>query len=228
MDDHEALCQLALWERQARVRKLQKELADCYWEDATVTTSWSSGSAAAYLSGGNGGQRAEASGDEVIINRSVAPIVHYNGGDRAYVELPTESNHWIRVNGEEAVWTSDMRLLYRCEKRNGVWKIADMTSVFEMDKLTPVIPGTDLHIDPEDLKGLRRSYLWLSYVRKRAGGIVSNDLLGIDRPEELQKIYERDEAWIRTADQKTRSRDDGMVVKSGPQTAAKEPRRNKE
>ena len=200
MNDYEALSQLALWERQARVRRLQNELAECYWEDATVSTSWNSGSAAAYLQAGSGGHRAEASDNEVIINRSVAPIVHYNGGNRAYVELPTEANHWIRVNGEEAVWTSNMRLLYRCEKRNDVWKISDMTSVFEMDKLTPVIPGTDLHIDPDDLKGLRRSYKWLSYVRKQAGGTVSDDLLGIDRPAELQRIYDQEEAWIRKED----------------------------
>lgn len=45
MDDYDAISSLVLWERQARVRHLQKELADCYWEDATVTTSWSSGSA---------------------------------------------------------------------------------------------------------------------------------------------------------------------------------------
>ena len=200
MDDYDALSQLALWERQARVRGLQKELAECYWEDATVTTSWSSGSAASFLNGGGGGNRAEASNDEVIINRSVAPLIHYNGGNRAYIELPTESNHWIRVNGEEAVWTSYMRLLYRCEKRNGIWKISDMTSIFEMDKLAPVVFGTDLHINPEDLKGLRRSYLWMSYVRKQAGGTVSTDLPGIDRPEELQKIYDQDEAWIHIDD----------------------------
>ena len=200
MDDYEALSHLALWERQARVRNLQKELADCYWEDATVTTSWSSGSAASYLQAGSGTNRAESSGDEVIINRSVAPLVHFNGGNHAYVELPTEANHWIHVNGEEAVWTSNMRLLYRCEKRNSVWKISDMTSVFEMDKLAPVVPGTDLHINPEDLKGLRRSYRWMSYIRKQAGGTVSNDLLGIDRPADLQKVYDRDEAWIHTDD----------------------------
>ena len=197
MTDYEALRQLVLWERQARVRRLQTELADCYWEDATVTTSWSSGSAASYLNRGNSGNhRAEATADEVIINRSVAPLIHYHGGNRAYAELPTESNHWIHVNGEEAVWTSNMRLLYRCEKRNGIWKISNMTSIFEMDKLSPVIPGADLHVNPEDLKGLRRSYMWLSYVRIQAGGSVSHDLLGIDRPDEVQKIYEENEAWI--------------------------------
>lgn len=112
------------------------------------------------------------------------------------MELPTEANHWLHVNGEEAVWTSDMRLIYRCEKRDSVWKISDMSSVFEMDKLAPVVPGTDLHINPEDLKGLRRSYKWLSYVRIQAGGTVSSDLLGIDRPDEVRKVYDQNEAWI--------------------------------
>lgn len=71
-----------------------------------------------------------------------------------------------------------------------------MTFIFEMDQLAPVIPGTDLHVSPEDLKGLRRSYRWLSYVRIRAGGTVSHDLLGIDRPNKVQRIYEGNEAWI--------------------------------
>ena len=200
MSNHSRLSELVLWERQARVRELHDALKNCYWEDATVTTSWSSGSAASYLQAGNDTHRTEASDDEVITNRSVAPIVHYYGGDHAYVELPTEANHWIRVNGEAAVLTSNMRLLYRCEKRDEVWKISDMTAVFEMDKLAPVIPGTDLHIDSEDLKGLRRSYLWLSYVRKQSGGTISDDLIGIDRPEDSQKIYEIAKAWIHPDD----------------------------
>lgn len=71
----------------------------------------------------------------MIINRSIASLVQYHGGNRTYVELPTEANHWLHVNGGQVVWTSIMRLIYRCEKRNGIWKIADRTSIFEMDKL---------------------------------------------------------------------------------------------
>lgn len=196
MTDYEALTNLVLWERQSRVRHLQAELADCYWPDATVTTSWTSGSASDYLKAGNaGGRRAEASANEMILNRSCAPIIHQNG-NRAYVELPTESNHWIEVNGEEAVWSSYMQLLYCCEKRDSVWKIADMTSIFECDKLAPAIAGTDLHIDLNDLKDLRLSYRWLAYVRLRAGGKVSNDLLGSDRPEDIEKLYRNAETWM--------------------------------
>lgn len=43
------------------------------------------------------------------------------------------ANHWLHVNGKETVRTSNMRRLYRCEKQN-----------------------------MEDLKWLRRSYMWLS------------------------------------------------------------------
>lgn len=82
----------------------------------------------------------------MIINRSVAPLIHYHGGKRAYAELSTESNNWIYVNSEKAVWTSNMRLLYLCEKRNGIWKISNITSIFEMDRLSPVITGTDLQM----------------------------------------------------------------------------------
>ncbi len=196
LSDYEELSRLTLWERQARVRKLSKELANCYWPDATVTTSWTTGKAENFLKPENSQERrAEATQNEVILNRSCAPIIHQNG-NRAYVELPTESNHWITVNGEEAVWTSYMRLLYCCEKRNNIWKISDMTSIFERDKLTPVIAGTDLHIKSSDLKGFRPSYLWMSYIRTKAGGEINHDLLGIDRPDEINEIYSKAESWI--------------------------------
>lgn len=194
--DYEALSQLVLWERQAKVRKLQTELADCYWPDATVTTSWTAGPVSDYLKAGAAQKsRAEASAQERILNRSSAPIIHQDG-NRAYVELPTDGIHWIKVNGEDAVWTSQMRLIYRCEKRDGVWKISDLTSIFEADKLEPVVPGTDLHINPKDVEGLRPSYRWLAYVRKQAGGQVSNDMTGTDRPDEVNRIYQMDETWL--------------------------------
>ncbi|MDY6309825.1 MAG: hypothetical protein SPL73_00620 [Cyanobacteriota bacterium] len=196
MTDYEALTQLVLWERLSKVPKLQQEPTNCYREDATVTTSWTSGSAADYLKTGAAQKnRAESSSNEVILNRGLPSVVH-QAGDRAYVELPTDGIHWIKVNGEDAIWTSYMRLIYRCEKCNGVWKITDLTSIFESDKLEPVVAGTNLHINPKDLKGLRPSYRWLAYVRKQAGGEVSNDMLGTDRPEDVEKIYKQDEEWI--------------------------------
>ena len=179
-------------ERQTRIRHAYDELADCYWPDATVATSWTKGSIKDFLAGNN--NRAEASSDEVIVGRNGAPVIHIHG-NRAWVELPTTAQHWIRVNGEQAIWTSYMRLIYRVEKRDGKWKIADMTSVFEKDMLNPVIPGTDLHINPNDLVGLRPSYMWMAYVRTAAGGHVADDMLGIDRPDDIARLYQETRDW---------------------------------
>ena len=193
--DYDKISQLVIWERQSRVRHVYDEMADCYFSDATVTTSWTAGSIADFRKGGN---RAEASSDEIIIGRVSPPIVHQNK-NRAYVELPTITLHWIKVNGEEAVLTSYMRLIYRVEKRGGIWRISDLTSINEDDTLEPAVAGTDLHIDAAELKNFRHSYRFLAYVRTKAGGTVSNDLLGIDHPADIEKIYRDAENWIKAA-----------------------------
>ncbi|MTV82324.1 hypothetical protein GM612_06615 [Lactobacillus sp. CRM56-3] len=89
-----------------------------------------------------------------------------------------------------------MRLIYRVEKRGDTWKISDMTGINEADTLTPAVPGTDLHVDPTDLKGLRASYRFLAYTRIKAGGKIGNDGIGTDRPETVKPIYDKAEAWI--------------------------------
>lgn len=74
-----------------------------------------------------------------------------------------------------------------------------MTSINENDDLRPVIAGQDLHIEPSDLKGFRPSYQFLAYVRKAAGGEISNDLLGTDRPKDIDKLYSQTEDWLQEA-----------------------------
>ena len=195
-NNYDEIQQLVINERMTRNQHDYAALADCYWPDATVATSWVKGTISDYLAGNN--NRAEASSDEVIIGRESDPNIHIKG-NRAWIELPATGQHWIHVNGERAIWTSHMRLIYRIEKRNGKWKIADLTTVFEKDMLAPVIPGTDLHINPKDLVGLRPSYMWMAYVRTAAGGHVSDDLLGTDRPNDITRLYAETRDWVNGA-----------------------------
>ncbi|PIO82011.1 hypothetical protein BSQ37_09670 [Pediococcus damnosus] len=102
----------------------------------------------------------------------------------------------MMVHGVLTEIESYRRLIYRVEKRDQDWKIASMISINESDNLYPVIPGTSLKIDPKDLEGLRPSYQFLSYVRKAAGGEISSDLLGTDRPKEVDKIYGEAQNWV--------------------------------
>ena len=122
--------QLVVRERQCRVRMLAAELLACFHEDATVETSWSEGSAAAFVSGT--ATRSASSGP--IINRVGPPVVEVHG-QRAFVELPSTTTRWIPVNGVEAVLVSFMRLLYRVEQRAGAWKISSLHAVNEGDTL---------------------------------------------------------------------------------------------
>ena len=191
MGDVTEVCQLVLRERQSRVRALSGELLACFHDDATVETSWMQGSAAAYVAGA--GERSASSG--AIVNRVGPPVVRVSGR-RGLVELPSTTTRWIGVHGTEAVLASFMRLLYRVERRDGPWKISAMSAINEGDTLAPAVPGTDLGVNAGGLAGLRPSYRFLAYTRSLDGAAVSQDLLGIDRPDEVDAVYAAAAAWL--------------------------------
>lgn len=190
MIGNEEIYALVAKERQCRVSQRPEELAACYYPDAMVTTSWTSGSVPVkeYLTGG----KAPVHDPEFpIVSRISFPVIHRNDR-RAYVEVPQTTYRWVRVNGEKAVLTCCMRLIYCVEMRENKWKISDFRSIYESDALEPEIPGAELHLDRAALAGLRHSYRYLAYVDKG----VSPDLPGIDRPEEVKKLYEELEQWL--------------------------------
>lgn len=191
MSQFTEISQLVVRERQCRVRHLTDQLRECFHPDATVTTSWLKGSAAAFVSSTAG---ASARTRAPIINRLGHPLV-YESGRRAVVELPSTTTRWIPVNGVEAELASFMRLLYRVERRDGVWRISDLTAINEGDTLTPAVPGTDLRVDPDAVVQLRHSYRFLAYTRSLEGETVSPDLYGIDQPDVVASLYEDAFAW---------------------------------
>ncbi len=191
MTDYVAINNLIVAERMYRVSHRNEELANCYAGDAQIHTSWQSGGVNTFV-----GQTSSEMVEELpIVNRCGGALIYQNG-DKAFVEYPTTTIRGVYVNDVEAVLTSYMRLLYRVEKRNGDWKITSMTSINESDELAPAIPGQDLKINPEDVKGLRLSYRWLAYTRRIAGGTINQDLEGTDRPEEVKRIYDAEFGWL--------------------------------
>ncbi len=190
MNDMQIISDLIARERQYRVTQRIDDLEKCYYPDATVTTSWTDKDVPvqAYLHGG----KAPAHDPEFpIISRIGVPIVHLNG-KRAYVEAPQTTLRWVLVNGVKAVLTYYIRLIYSVENREGEWKICDYRGIYEGDTLAPEIPGMDLKLDPEKLATFRHPMRYLSYV----DGNVSQELPGIDRPEQVKALYESLEKWI--------------------------------
>ena len=64
------------------------------------------------------------------------------------------------------------------------------------DELAPAIPGDILEIDREKLLSFRQSYRNLAYVRSLDGGEVSDGEPGLDRPEEIARLYEEERVWL--------------------------------
>lgn len=191
VNSNDEICALIAKERQCRVSQHPEELAQCYWPDATVITSWTNGNVPVkeYLYGG----KAPVHDPECpIVSRISYPIVHQEG-ERAYVEAPQSTYRWSWVNGEKAVLICFMRLIYRVERRNGEWKIVEFKSIYESDMLVPEIPGTDLKLDKEELSKLRHSYRYLAYVDDN----VNPELPGIDRPDVVKSIYADLDAWLK-------------------------------
>lgn len=193
MTDFDEIQNLVVAERMYRVSHRNKELAECYAPDANIHTSWQNGGVSSFV----GKESVETQKTLPIDNRCNPPLIHINQtADRAVVKYPMTTTRELMVNGKEAVLTSFMLLVERIEKIDGQWKIVDMISINEYDTLAPAIPGVDLKINPDDVKGLRESYRWLAYTRMLAGGQISQDLEGTDRPESIQKIYDEANAWL--------------------------------
>ena len=190
-NDFDAVQNLIVGERMYRVSGRNPEHSACFWDDATIQTSWQKGGVGSFV----GQAPVEMRHDLMSVNRSPSPLIHLNG-DRAFVEYPSTTIRSVMLGDNEAILTSYMRLLYKVEKRSGEWRILELATLNEGDQLAPAVPGTDLHIDPELAGSLRPSYRWLAYSRIAAGGSESDDLPGTDRPEDVQRLYADFNNWL--------------------------------
>lgn len=191
MDSNFEICELVAKERQIGFSKGRQAIAGLYYEDATVITSWLGQRVPVQDYIARGKDPLKADPEHPSASRIGFPVVHRNG-NRAYVEVPQITIRWVSVNGEKAVLICFMRLIYRVEKREEEWKISDFRSIYESDMLVPEIPGADLRLDRERLASLRHSYRYLAYVDDN----VSPDLPGVDRPDEVKKLYNELDQWL--------------------------------
>ena len=68
--------------------------------------------------------------------------------------------------------------------------------LLERDELRPVHAGEVLPVDVARLAGLRPSYRFLTWIQSTRGVTVSQDLLGDDRPAELDAFHQGETAWL--------------------------------
>lgn len=190
MSDVEAVTRLVLRERQARDRGWWEWMDEYYRPDSTVGLSWFRGSGPDYVE-----RCRELAASEVqITHHTCAPAVRVNG-DRAFAEAPTSVHLRTVVSGVHVDLVCHARLVYRL-MYDDEWAVLSLHAVHERDSLAPAVPGETAPSLPEAVEQHRSSHARLAQVLREWGHPVANDVLGDDRPAEVDAFYLGVLSWL--------------------------------
>jgi len=127
-------------------------VASLFHPNAPVSISWYNGNAEGFV---------ENSRRMFGRNKPETRSKHWFGndrltlnGNRALLETDVEVRARDNIDGLLFDFTYEGRFFDRFEKRNGAWKIAQWTCLYDADRVAPAVPGT---IPPGFLDGLEVS-----------------------------------------------------------------------
>jgi len=179
----------------ARDSALWDDLADCYHPDATLTSSWFTGSPAEFV---------KVAAEMKLTRHEGEAQMHLTG------------NHWIRTNGNRALAESDLILFQRrvidgneldfstfsrridmLEKRAGTWKIWVWTLIYEKDRMDAPDPDAlpDGFYGSMDLTGYPRAVRYHCWRNDRIGFPPAHNIR-IKGTEREQAIRADAQRWI--------------------------------
>jgi len=81
------------------------------------------------------------------------------------------------------------------EKRNGVWAIVLRQPIYEKDRLDPIDPSADIHLDRALLDEFPSGYRHLAYVQTKNGFTVKRDMPTL-KGSLVEALYRRGAAWL--------------------------------
>ena len=190
--DREELFDLVRRERFARDQRRFDVMRECFHDDAYVRTSWYDG---------HGGE-AYVEATRQWMSRAgnskhwVFPAYARVAGDKATVESPAMIFNRARLEGVEVDFHVFCRFVSRAVRVEGAWKLLTFEVLFERDIMRTVNPAEALPIEWRVLETLRPSYRFLAYLQRSRGVTVNPDLLGDDRPDQLDAFHAGEEAWL--------------------------------
>lgn len=194
--DREELFDLARRERFARDQRRFAVMRNCFHDDAYVRTTWYEGDGGeAYVEATREWMKKTGNSKHWVF-----PAFAQVNGDRATVESPASIFNRPKIDGIEVDFFVYCRFFSRAVRQDGRWKLKSFEVIFERDTMQPVIPGDNLAVDRQLLATLRTSYRFITYVQASRGVHVNQDLLGDDRPDELDAFYAREERWLANGD----------------------------
>jgi hypothetical protein len=192
MLDREELFDLVRRERFARDQRRFDVMRDCFHDDAYVRTSWYDGHGGeAYVEATRKWMSKTGNGKHWVF-----PAYARLAGDKATVESPAMIFNRAMLDGVAIDFHVFCRFFSRAVRVDGAWKLLTFEVLFERDIMRPVNDAEKLPVDWLVLKTLRPSYCFLAYMQLSRGIKVNQDLLGDDRPEELDAFHKGEDAWL--------------------------------
>lgn len=181
--DVSAVSQLVLAERECRDLGRWDRMRDCFHPDSRVRLSWIDASGPEFVE-----RSEEMARRGMRATHRLGPVGVRLHGDRAVASLGATIDIPAEVDGVAVHLASHARFLYRAERRAHVWRLASFEAYYLRDELTPVLPGQQVPVRPEQVADFRPSYRMLSFLLRHQHFDVHHDLPGIDRPATVDTL----------------------------------------
>jgi hypothetical protein len=190
-DSISEVIQVIAHEREGRDRGWWDQMASCYHLHSLVRSMWFTGTGADFAAAS---RDMAAKGDHAR-HRLSLPSVHLQG-ERAVVSMPMAIEFRTELHDVQVDLVSYARGVYRLVRRDGRYAISELSTIYERDTLTPVVPGDVIALDREKLATLPASYRMLAYYFNDRGYEVNPNEPGDDRPESAAALMAEAIEWL--------------------------------
>lgn len=128
------------------------------------------------------------------------PAKLHQKGDRAICESPANITERLTLDGIELDVSAHVRFHSRLVLTDVGWRLNSFEAIYEKDNIQPVNPTDTVPIDWEVVNAMRPSYRFFGFCEASRNYDVSQNLLGDDRPAELDKFYLAERHWVATGE----------------------------
>jgi len=158
---------------------------------AAMTTTWFDGSFDAFVESCEVSWR-KGSRSQHFLGGTVAEIE----GTRAIAQTRMSINVRSLLDGVEVDAVCTGRFFDRVEKREGVWRIARRSVIYEKDRIDPVDPNARISLDAEILARFPEGYRHLAYLQSQIGYRIKLDMPGL-KGEAVERLYASGAKWLK-------------------------------
>ena len=165
------------------------KMEECYAKESRVRISWYDGDGREFVR--------ISSNSGLGVKHKIHSTMIWLNGDKAVAEMQTTMMGKREVvDGVDTDTKGYSRLLYKCRKEDGVWRIKGLDCIYERDWITAA-GGHALHnTEPADSEHARDSYKYLHAQLKRLGLDVNTELPGEDDLTTIEGLYTEAYDWL--------------------------------